>query len=227
MRRLSPIELEWIHTRLKSLHIRYTEVFEEIFDHYHSALEECSEANSDQVLYKLNEDFTRDIVKKMERELLKASKKQVTQMQIESFKLWKYDIQTAIIFIFLSFTSIVVAAIFSKYILCIWLSIVTIGGLVLMFTKDNALFNINLAPWNNSNARAVSQIIFNRSGFLIGAIIPSLFNIRYMTWDEIFLQDNFFFISNFFLLVVLIYGLSLYRIFLSKDFKTPTKLQSS
>jgi hypothetical protein len=227
MRRLSPIELEWIHTRLKSLHIRYTEVFEEIFDHYHSALEECSEANSDQVLYKLNADFTKDTVKKMERELLKASKKQVTQMQIQSFKFWKYDIQTAIIFIFLSFTSIVVAAIFSKYILCIWFSIVTIGGLVLMFTRDKALFYITLVPWNKSNIRAVSQIIFNRSAVLVGALVSALSNIRFTTWDKIYFQDDFFFISNFFLLVVLIYGLSLYRIFLSKDFKTPTKLQSS
>jgi uncharacterized protein YlaN (UPF0358 family) len=75
MRRLSPIELEWIHTQLKNLHIRYSEVYEEIFDHYHSALEECSEDNSDQFLYKLNEDFTKDTVKKMERELLKVSKK--------------------------------------------------------------------------------------------------------------------------------------------------------
>jgi hypothetical protein len=227
MRRLSPIELEWIHTRLKSLHIRYTEVFEEIFDHYHSALEECSEANSDQVLYKLNADFTKDTVKKMERELLKASKKQVTQMQIQSFKFWKYDIQTAIIFIFLSFTSIVVAAVFSKYILCIWLSIVTIGGLVLMFTRDKALFYIILVPWNKGNARVIRQIIINRSAVLVGALVSVFFKIRFTTWDKIYFQDDFFYITHIFLLAVLIYGLSLYRIFLSTDFKTPTKLQSS
>jgi hypothetical protein len=227
MRRLSPIELEWIHTRLKSLHIRYTEVFEEIFDHYHSALEECSEANSDQVLYKLNADFTKDTVKKMERELLKASKKQVTQMQIQSFKFWKYDIQTAIIFIFLSFTSIVVAAIFSKYILCIWFSIVIIGGLVLMFTRDKALFYITLVPWNKSNTRAVSQIIFNRSAVLVGALVSALSNIRFTTWDKIYFQDDFFYITHIFLLAVIIYGLSLYRIFLSPDFKITNKFQSS
>jgi len=227
MRRLSPIELEWIHTQLKSLHIRYTEVFEEIFDHYHSALEECSEANSDQVLYKLNEDFTRDIVKKMERELLKASKKQVTQMQIQSFKFWKYDVQTAIIFIFLSFTSIVVAAIFSKYILCIWFSIVTIGGLVLMFTRDKALFYITLVPWKKGNARVISQIIINRSAVLVGALVSALSNIRFMTWDKIYFQDDFFYITHIFLLAVIIYGLSLYRIFLSPDFKITNKFQSS
>ena len=227
MRRLSPIELEWIHTRLKSLHIRYTEVFEEIFDHYHSALEECSEANSDQVLYKLNEDFTRDIVKKMERELLKASQKQVTQMQIQSFKFWKYDIQTATIFIMLSCTSVVIAAVFSKFILSAWLCIVVISGLVLMFTRDKALFYITLVPWNKSNTRAVSQIIFNRSAVLVGALVSALSNIRFTTWDKIYFQDDFFYITHIFLLAVIIYGLSLYRIFLSPDFKTPNKLLSS
>jgi|GEM_PF-2253285 hypothetical protein len=148
-------------------------------------------------------------------------------MQIESFKFWKYDIQTAIIFIFLSFTSIVIAAIFSKYILCIWFSIVTIGGLVLMFTRDKALFYITLVPWNKSNIRAVSQIIFNRSAVLVGALVSALSNSRFTTWDKIYFQDDFFYITHIFLLAVLIYGLSLYRIFLSTDFKTPTKLQSS
>ncbi|MEB2776443.1 hypothetical protein SYJ56_14060 [Algoriphagus sp. D3-2-R+10] len=46
MRQLSEQELEWIHTRLKSIHIQYTELYEEVFDHHHSALEECTESNS-------------------------------------------------------------------------------------------------------------------------------------------------------------------------------------
>jgi hypothetical protein len=227
MRKLNPDELNAIHTQLKSLHIRYTEVHEEVFDHYHSALEESSEANSNQVLYSLNENFTSDTVKKMEKELLKASKKQVTQMQIESFKFWKYDIKTAIIFLILSLTSILIAAFFSKFILCIWLSIVIIGGLVLMFSRDKALLKINLAPLYKGNTRVINQITFNRSAFLIGVGIPSFIDISYIPLDRIYLADGFFFVSNFFLLAVIIYGLSLYRIFLSPDFKTTPKLQPS
>ncbi|PZX60466.1 hypothetical protein LV84_00745 [Algoriphagus ratkowskyi] len=226
MRKLTEQELEWIHTRLKSLHIRYTEVYEETFDHYHSALERCSVADSAEVFRKLNKDFSRDAVKKMEKELRKTSQKQVTKMQIESFMFWKYDVRTSISFIALSTVSVLISILFGKYLLSAWLGIVIVTGLVFMFSKDKSLFHFNLVFWKKSYVRAVTQEIYGRFAILSGVGISSILNIPNMRLEIIFHQAGFFDISNIFLLIVLIYGLSLFRIVLSLGFSTTTKLHS-
>jgi hypothetical protein len=90
MRKLSSIELEWIHTRLKSLHIRYTEVYEEIFDHYCTTLENTPELESPRAIAKLNQTFAYSVVKNMDRELAENVSKQVNLAQLRYLKFWHF-----------------------------------------------------------------------------------------------------------------------------------------
>jgi hypothetical protein len=90
MRQLTSQELEWIHTRLKSLHIRYTEVYEEILDHYCTKLENTPELESPRAIAKLNQTFAYSVVKKMDKELAENVSKKVNQAQLEYLKFWDF-----------------------------------------------------------------------------------------------------------------------------------------
>ena len=93
MRNLLEKEIVSIHTRLKNLKIQYTEVYEEIFDHYHSALEENSEDISEGVFQKLNSDFSEDTVRKMEESVERSSKKLIELLQWNELKFWNNNVE--------------------------------------------------------------------------------------------------------------------------------------
>ena len=93
MRKLSEKEIVSIHARLKSLHIRYTEVYEEIFDHYCSTLENNPVIESPAIIAKLNETFPWSVVKNMDKELEKNASKQVMAAQLDYLKFWNYGLK--------------------------------------------------------------------------------------------------------------------------------------
>lgn len=225
MRKLTSREIDNIHARLKSLQIQYTEVYEELFDHYHSALEETSETKSHEIFQKLNKDFSQQVVGKMEKALRQASKKRTTQLQIESFKFWKYDISISLSLLAILAISVFLAFYFGKYILSAWVGMCVVTGLVYMFSKDKALFRFNFI-WNKGTVRAINEIVSIRLGILIGAGVSSLLNIQSMKFERITDHAEFFDIGNIFLLLLLLYGLSLFRIILSQELNTTTNLQS-
>jgi hypothetical protein len=204
MRKLNPDELKAIHTRLKSLHIRYTEVYEEIFDHYCTTLENVAPQDSPASFTNLNTTFTSSVVKKMNKELEKNVSKLVTKMQLETFKFWKHDLRSSMLFFTMVLISVLIALYFGKFILCAWVGLVVVSSLVFMFVKDKGLFNFTFIPWNNGTVNAFNQIIINRLGFLTGVGFYAILNISKIKFDGINHQTEFFDIANIFLLLVLI-----------------------
>ena len=92
MRQLSELEIQKIDQRLKRLQIRYTEVFEEIRDHYITALEQVSLENFVAKKEILDEEFAWSVVKGMDKELEKNVSKQVLLSQLDFLKFCKYGI---------------------------------------------------------------------------------------------------------------------------------------
>lgn len=100
MRKLKSQELEWIHTRLKSLYIRYTEVYQEIFDHYCTTLEQSPAIESPAIIAKLNDTFAWSVVKNMDKELERNVSKQVLTSQLDFLKFWNHGLKGILIGIF-------------------------------------------------------------------------------------------------------------------------------
>lgn len=93
MRKLTQLEISMIHARLKSLYIRYTEVYEEIFDHYSTTLENTPATDSAKEFAKLNETFAWSVVKRMDKELEKCASLQLWKAQLEFLKFWNHGLK--------------------------------------------------------------------------------------------------------------------------------------
>jgi len=93
MRKLTEQELERIHARLKSLYIRYTEVYQEIFDHYCTTLENSPAIESPAIIAKLNETFAWSVVKNMDKELERNVSQKVTTGQLAYLKFWNFGVK--------------------------------------------------------------------------------------------------------------------------------------
>lgn len=70
MRKLTDIELQTIKDRLVSLQITYLEIYDELLDHYISALEQVDPEDFDDKKEKLDEEFAWSVVRGMEKDLL-------------------------------------------------------------------------------------------------------------------------------------------------------------
>lgn len=89
MRILSPQEIARIDQRLRSLKIFYLEIYHEIRDHYFTDLEKKPVDEFEPTFQQLNETFAWSVVKGMEKEVRKATNRQIGQLQLDSLKFWK------------------------------------------------------------------------------------------------------------------------------------------
>ena len=86
MRTLSPQEIIRIDQRLESLKIYYLEIHHEIRDHYFTELEKKPAAEFEAAFQQLNEAFAWSVVRRMEKELLKAKNQQIGALQWKVLK---------------------------------------------------------------------------------------------------------------------------------------------
>lgn len=91
MRKLTPIEIARIDQRLESLKIFYLEIYHEIRDHFFTELEKKSSEEFEATFQLLNETFAWSVVKGMEKEVRKATNRQIGQLQLDSLKFWNLD----------------------------------------------------------------------------------------------------------------------------------------
>jgi hypothetical protein len=89
MRTLSPEEITLIDQRLESLKIQYLEIYHELRDHYFTELEKKSAEDFEATFQQLNETFAWSVVKKMEKELRKATTKQIGSLQLKALRFWE------------------------------------------------------------------------------------------------------------------------------------------
>jgi uncharacterized membrane protein YczE len=89
MRTLSETEIQTIKTRLDRCLIAYQEIYDELLDHYISALEKVSEEDFLKVKEELDDAFSWSIIKRMEKDLQKMAWKEFTKAALSSFQIWK------------------------------------------------------------------------------------------------------------------------------------------
>jgi hypothetical protein len=103
MRTLSNSEIQTIKDRIDSLKISFTEIYEELFDHYSTALEQLPTEQFSSEKESLDEKFAWSVVRNMEKELLKNVSHQLSASQWEALKFWKLDFLKVLgVFLYLS-----------------------------------------------------------------------------------------------------------------------------
>jgi ABC-type multidrug transport system fused ATPase/permease subunit len=140
MRKLSELEIQKIDQRLKSLKIRYIEIYEEIRDHYITALEQVSLEKFDAKKEVLDDEFAWSVVRKMEKELSKQVSKQVLVAQLDFLKFWNHGIKGLLI-AFVTLTALVIS-IFSippSELILVFLAIIICTAVGVFIIKRDAL----------------------------------------------------------------------------------------
>lgn len=160
MRQLSEQELEKIHARLKSLYIRYTEVYEEIFDHYCTTLENSPAIDSPTTIAKLNETFAWSVVKGMDKKIEKSVSKQVSIAQLEFLKFWNYPLKGFLIglvgVVALSISILTIPA--SDLILVFLLLIICTASVIFFVKRDGISFSFSHRSVSISFAAVIKKV---------------------------------------------------------------------
>jgi hypothetical protein len=104
MRKLLTEEIQAIEVRLDQMNVSYLEVYNELLDHYTTALEQVSSDEFASTKGNLDDEFSWSVVRKMEKELLNHVSGQLQRSQLDSLKFWKLDFwKLAMIFAYAGF----------------------------------------------------------------------------------------------------------------------------
>lgn len=222
MRKLSSQELEGIHARLKSLHIRYTEVHAEIFDHYCTTLENTPELESPRAIAKLNQTFSWSVVKKMEKIRRKASNQQLTKLQLESLKFWKLKGFNLLILFFILTSALIISYWFGTYAFISCVGIAGLLGIVVLFVTHGTELNFSFNPFKEKSVNSFAHVIYGRFCLFIPAIIYCYIGLTSFQIGRLSMGSQFFTVINIAFILLFIFGLSLIKVTL--DYQAP-KLQ--
>lgn len=222
MRKLNPGELAAIHARLKSLHIRYTEVYEEILDHYCTTLENTPELESPQAIAKLNQTFAWSVVKKMEKNRRKASNQQLNKLQVETLKFWKLKASSQFFMSLAVISSLLTSYWFGTYALISCVGIVGIIGIVILFVMHGTELNLSFNPFKEKTVNSFAHVIYGRFCLFIPAIVNIYIGLTSIQIDRLSVGSQFFTVINFAFILLFLFGLSLIKACL--DYQAP-KLQ--
>lgn len=217
MRILSPPEIARIDQRLGSLKIFYLEIYHEIRDHYFTELEKKPIEEFEATFQRLNETFSWSVVKKMEKELRKATNRQIGQLQLDSLKFWNLGWKENLTYA--SWLGLMVLA-FSNF-----------GVVGLMFTTSILAFMVILGIWHKLGFKDALNLsitrhkplnslkvgVYSRMGFAFGMLPWIYFGTKLSSDDAIF--DSSQFIFGFIILLASLYPISLVKVAFDQKLK--------
>ena len=218
MRTLSPQEIARIDQRLESLKIQYLEIFHELRDHYFTELEKKPTEEFEATFQQLNETFAWSVVKKMEKELRKATNRQIGQLQLDSLKFWNLSFKENLVyaswigFLMLAFVNFgVTGLMFTTAILAV---VVILGIWSLLGVKN--FFTLSIT--RHRPLKSFDVGVFSRMGFGFGLLSWIHFGTKLSSDDAIF--DISQFILGMIIVLFSLYLFSLIKITFDKKLKT-------
>lgn len=198
MRMLSENEIQLIKARLESLSLSYIEIYNELYDHYVTALEAVSEESFESRKNELDEEFAWSVVREMEKELLKNVSEQLEQSQFEALKFWKMDfwkvlgifIYTALLITVYEFISLDVMLVFSF--------VPALGIMIALLNQSGNYFSFSLDPNYFRPRNVILQAALGRYSLVLN------FSNFFFILTSIILNNNGF--ENWAMLLVLLYS---------------------
>lgn len=218
MRTLSPQEIYRIDQRLESLKIQYLEIYHEIRDHYFTELEKKPYEDFETIFQQLNETFAWSVVKKMEKEVRKATNRQIGQLQLDYLKFWNLGWKENLVYAawlgFLIFAFVKFGINGLMFVTSILAFMVIIGIWYKLGFKD--ALNLSISRHKPLNSLKVG--VFSRMGLAFGMLPWLHFGTKLSSDDAIF--DTSQMILGLVIIMFSLYLFSLVKITFDKNLKT-------
>ncbi len=210
MRTLTPQEISQIDQRLESLKIQYLEIFHEIRDYYFTELEKKPVDEFEATFQQLNETFAWSVVKGMEKEVRKATNRQIGQLQLDSLKFWNLGWKENLTYA--SWLGLMVVAFLNFGItgLLFTTSILAFMVIIGIWHKLGFKDALNLSITRHKPLNTLKVGVFSRMGVAFGMLPWIHFGTKLSSDDAIF--DNSQFILGIITLIASLYLFSLVKV---------------
>ncbi|MGY6559425.1 MAG: hypothetical protein ACXIT9_09090 [Nitritalea sp.] len=175
MRALTETEIQTIRTRLDRCLIAYQEIYDELLDHYISALEQVPSEGFLQKKEELDDTFSWSVIKVMEKELEKSAWKEFLRTARSSYQIWTLGWKKLVILLLVGLLAIPVFQ-FSgpegTYIASV-LILFSLVGFSIYYNKSKYGFSWSLAPSEHKPRYVLANQFFGSHVFIFG--ITNLF----------------------------------------------------
>jgi len=168
MRTLSTPEISRIDQRLESLKIYYLEIHHEIRDHYFTELEKKPQAEFETTFQQLNEAFSWSVVRKMEKELRKATIKQIGDLQRQALLFWELRPREILVVILILGSLVTAYSFFGFSAIFSGMGIIAIVGSVIIWTKLGWRKSLNFSLTRHKPISGHSAAMLIRLSFVYG-----------------------------------------------------------
>ncbi|AFL82756.1 hypothetical protein Belba_0085 [Belliella baltica DSM 15883] len=217
-RTLSEIEIQTIKDRLDRCLIAYVEIYDELLDHYVTALEQVEPEEFDQRKELLDEEFAWSVVREMEKQLLNSVSSELKNSQLESLKFWKMDFWRVFGIFTYTVLLIVVYKTISLDVMMAFAFLPVFGVITALLYHSGNYFSFNIDPNYHRPRNVILQAALGRY-----QLVLNFSNFFFMS-SSIILNNNG--LQNWAMLMMLIYStilnlysLSLYSSINLKTFK--------
>lgn len=187
-RTLSEIEIQTIKDRLDRCLIAYVEIYDELLDHYISALEQTPEEEFDRKKEALDDEFSWSIIKQMEKDLQKNAWKELMSASKSSYKIWTLGWEKIGVLILMAVILIPVFHFAGEeyfYLVALMFFVILMGSSV-YFNRKKYGFTLSLAPGKHQPKHVMAAMFFSSQVFvftiinLFAQLLPKLLlNTRY------------------------------------------------
>lgn len=172
MRALSKNEIQTIQERLDRCLIAYQEIYDELLDHYVSALELASVEEFHQKKEELDDAFSWSVIKRMEKDLQKMAWKELMKTMKSSYMVWNLGWQKIGVLIFMTLILIPVfhfAGEEAFYIVAIMFFVI-LSGSVLYFHRKKYRLSWSLAPEKHQPRHVMAVMFFSSQVFVFSIV---------------------------------------------------------
>lgn len=172
MRTLTDIEIQTIKDRLDRCLIAYVEIYDELLDHYITALEQTPKESFTIKKEALDDEFSWSIIKQMEKDLQKVAWRELMNTAKSSYKVWTLSWKKIGVLIL---TSLILIPIFhfageEFYYVAAMMLFVTLLGYSAYFNRKKYGFTWSLAPGKHQPKHVMAAMFFGSQGLIFGVI---------------------------------------------------------
>ncbi|GAB2615802.1 hypothetical protein [Belliella aquatica] len=172
MRKLTDIEIQTIKDRLDRCLIAYAEIYDELLDHYITALERTTEEEFDRKKEALDDEFSWSIIKQMEKDLQKNAWKELMSASKSSYKIWTLGWEKVGVLILMAVILVPAFHFVGEeyfYLVALMFFVILMGSSV-YFNRKKYGFTWSLAPGKHQPKHVMAAMFFGSQGLIFGII---------------------------------------------------------
>ncbi|MCH7408255.1 hypothetical protein MM239_02520 [Belliella sp. DSM 111904] len=172
MRKLTDIEIQIIKDRLDRCLIAYVEIYDELLDHYITALEQTPKESFIIKKEALDDEFSWSIIKQMEKDLQKVAWRELMNTVKTCYKIWNLGWKKIGV---LMLTTLILIPIFyvagaAFYYVAAMMFFVILSGYSIYYNRKKYGFTLSLSPGKHQPKHIMAAMFFGSQGLVFGMI---------------------------------------------------------